>query len=430
MSVNVDNNNLFISIDLCMDYSQMAYCRTGSMTEPESVSAIVGEQKYLIPTIVGRLNNANAWCIGDDAILRNKRGEAELGSDILKAVLAERNIEINGEEYSGFDVLKAYLEGLFNLLNMNFHITKPDSIIVTVEYPDRILVSLIRNVLEDMGFLKDIIKVIGHSESLIYYTVFQKKELWVNDVLVFDFTEKQFLVRRLNTVRGRIPQPVIVEEMDLSSKYSIEMAGTEQGKIEMDEQFLKLLKELCGKHIVSTVYLTGAGFYEKWMKDSIQYLCSKRRVFQGYNLFVKGACYAAIGELGIGNVKDYQFVCSGRTLVNIELEVEKGEKTVPVPLSNAGTNWYEAGARTEGILDGVQEIRLRITSSLSKNSRIITIDLKDFPPRPNKTTRVEIILAYKNDRQCVILVKDLGFGVFFKPGGEMVKKIINIEDYL
>lgn len=430
MSANVENSKVLVSIDLCRDYSQMSYCYTGSMTEPESVSAIVGEQKYLIPTVAGRLNNANDWCIGDDAVLRNKRGEAELSGDILMAVLAEKNIEINGKEYSGYEVLKGYLEGLFKMLNTNYHISNPDYIVVTVEYPDRILVNLVRKVLEDMGFLKDAIKVIGHSESLIYYTIFQKKELWVNDVLIFDFTDKQFLVRRLNTIRGRVPQPIIVEEMDLSSKYTMDMTRTEQGRSEMDEQFLLLLKELCGKHIVSTVYLTGVGFYEKWMKDSIQYLCSKRRVFQGYNLFVKGACYAAISELGIGNAGEYLFVCSGRTLVNIELEVEKGGKTVPVPLSNAGTNWYEAGARAEGILDGTREIRFRVTSSLSRNSQIITINLKDFPPRPDKTTRIEIVLAYRNDRQCVILVKDLGFGVFFKSSGEVVKEIINIEDYL
>lgn len=116
--------------------------------------------------------------------------------------------------------------------------------------------------------------------------------------------------------------------------------------------------------------------------------------------------------------------------MNIELEVKKGEKVVPVPLSNAGTNWYEAGARAEGILDGVKELRFRVNSSISKNSQIITISLAGFPPRPDKTTRVEIILSYRNDRQCVLLIKDLGFGNFFQSSGEMVKKVINIEDYL
>jgi hypothetical protein len=402
----------------------------GNMSEPESVSTILGEQKYLIPTVVAKLNNIEEWCIGDEAILREKRNEAEATKDILKSILAEKNIVINDTEYTCYEILNIYFNGLFNILRNNYHITNPDKLTITVEYPDRILVNIIRNVLIGMGFNKENIKIIGHSESLIYYTIFQKKELWVNDVLVFDFTEYQFLARRLTTLRARSPQPIVVEEMDLSQKFKISKISTEQGREELDQQFLELLEELCGKHIVATVYLTGVGFYEKWLKKSIEYLCTKRRVFQGYNLFVKGAGYGNFSIMGIGNADDYQFVCSGRTLVDIELEIEKEDKKVMVILSKAGTNWYEAGARAEGILDDAREIKLKIISSVSKNSQELCINLKSFPPRPNKTTRVEIVLSYRNERQCVVQIKDMGFGDFFKSSDEMIKTVIDIEDYL
>ena len=407
----------------------MAYC-IGNMSEPESVSTISGEQKYLIPTVIGKINGSNEWCIGDDAVLREKRGEDINANDILKSILTEKSIKINEKSYAGHEVLKACFLELFKILSTNYHITRPDNLVVTVEYPDRILVNLIRDVLIELEFDKDKIKIIGHSESLIYYTVFQKKEIWVNDVLIFDFTDNQFLVRRLNTVRARVPQPIIVEEMDLSQKFKMEYIKSESGRLEMDTKFLELLRELCGKHIVSTVFLTGMGFYEKWMEDSIRFLCSKRRVFQGYNLFVKGAGYANLSAMGMGNADNYQFVCSGRTLVNIELEIEKDGKTVPVVLSKAGTNWYEAGARAEGILDNSREIKLKLVSSLSKMEKEITIDLRGFPPRPNKTSRIEVLLAYRNDRQCIVLVKDLGFGDFFKASDEKVKTTIDIENYL
>ncbi len=429
MSVKIENNLISVSVDLCRDYTQMAYC-IGNMSEPESVSTISGEQKYLIPTVIGKINGSNEWCIGDDAVLREKRGEAINANDILKSILTEKSIKINEKSYAGHEVLKAFFLELFKILSTNYHITRPDNLVVTVEYPDRILVNLIRDVLIELEFDKDKIKIIGHSESLIYYTVFQKKEIWVNDVLIFDFTDNQFLVRRLNTVRARVPQPIIVEEMDLSQKFKMEYIKSESGRLEMDTKFLELLKELCGKHIVSTVFLTGMGFYEKWMEDSIRFLCSKRRVFQGYNLFVKGAGYANLSAMGMGNADNYQFVCSGRTLVNIELEIEKDGKTVPVVLSKAGTNWYEAGARAEGILDNSREIKLKLVSSLSKMEKEITIDLRGFPPRPNKTSRIEVLLAYRNDRQCIVLVKDLGFGDFFKASDEKVKTTIDIENYL
>lgn len=429
LSTKIENKLILVSIDLCRDYSQMTYCM-GNMSEPESVSVIPGEQKYLIPTIVAKFNDREEWCIGDEALLRKSRREAQPAEDILKYILAEKNIEISDEVYTGQEILNIYFNGLFNILRNNYHIAKPDKLVVTVEYPDRILVNLIRNVLLGMGFEKDDIKIIGHSESLIYYTIFQKKELWVNDVLVFDFNEKQFLVRRLTTLRARSPQPIVVEETDISQKFKMSRLNTAQGREEMDRQFYELVKELCEKHIVSTVYLTGVGFYEKWLKESIDYLCVKRRVFQGYNLFVKGAGYANLSILGMGNAKDYQFVCSGRTLVDIELEVEKEDKKVMVMLSKAGTNWYEAGARAEGILNDTREIKFKVISSVSKNSRDVYVELRGFPPRPNKTTRIEIVLAYKNERQCIIQVKDMGFGDFFKASDETVKTIIDIEEYL
>ena len=393
LSTKTENNLISVSIDLCRDYTQIAYCM-GNMAEPDSVSTIAGEQKYLIPTEIGKLNNIDEWCIGDDALLREKNGEAMLADDILKTILSEKSIVIGDNTYMGYEVLKHFFEGLFKILKTNYHIVQPDYISVTVEYPDRILV------------------------------------IWVNDVLIFDFTKHQFLVRLLTTVRARVPQPVIVEEMDMTQKFRMSDLQTEQGRLEMDTKFLELLKKLCSKHIVSAVFLTGVGFYEKWMEDSIRFLCSKRRVFQGYNLFVKGAGYANLSEIGIGNADSYQFVCSGRTLVNIEVEVEKEDKNIPVILSKAGTNWYEAGARAEGILDYSKELRLKIVSSLSKSEKEVVIDLCGFPPRPNKTTRIEIVLAYRNDRQCIVVVKDLGFGDFFKSSEEMVKKVIDIEDYL
>ncbi|MBQ3666211.1 MAG: hypothetical protein II919_08920 [Lachnospiraceae bacterium] len=426
----MEDKKTYVSIDLCRDYSQIAYYFTDSMSEPESASTIVGEQKYLIPTVAGKLNDRDEWCIGDDAVFKDNRGEAESVSDLIPAVLNDTKLHLCGMEYSGEQVLKEYFRCLLKLLEVNYHMQSIDYLVVTVEYPDKTLVNLIRGILEEIGFSRENVKVLGHSESLIYYTVFQKRELWVNDVLIFDFTKNQFLVRRLNTVRARVPQPIIVEEMDLSSKFTIDLLETPEGRERLDEKFLSVVKELCAKHIVSTVYLTGIGFYEKWMKNSIRFLCAKRRVFQGYNLFVKGACYAALSAHGQGEADKYQFVCSGRTLINIELEVVKGEKTVPVVLSKAGTNWYEAGARAEGILDGCREVKLRLNSSISKNSKILTVNLMGFPPRPNKTTRIEIILSYKSDRQCVIYIRDIGFGEFFKSSGEQVKEIINIEDYL
>ncbi|SEQ41306.1 hypothetical protein SAMN02910289_01964 [Lachnospiraceae bacterium RM5] len=418
-----------LAVDFCKDYSQIAYCNE-TMSEPDSVSTKLGDQLYLIPTAVGYIADEDRWCIGEEAISYKKLDNESVCTDMLDAILTETGITLSEKKYSAHEVVTEYFKGLLNLVEKLYQIKEIDKIVVSVEYPDRILVNLIRNILGDLGFLKDNIKIIGHSESLIYYTIFQKKELWVNDVLVFDFNENQFFVRRLTTHRARTPQPVIVEENDLSKKFKMEYLSDPEKKKEMDKEFLVLIKRLCEKYVVSTVYLTGKGFYENWMEESIRFLCLRRRVFQGYNLFVKGGAYAAISMLGIEKENEYQFVCAGRTVIDILLEVDKEDKDVFVTLSKAGTNWYEAGARAEVILDDVDKIRLKLVSSLSKSEKYLTIDLNNFPQRPNRTTRVEIILAYRNDTQCIVVAKDMGFGEFFKATDSSVKTTINIEEYI
>lgn len=175
LSTKTANNLISVSIDLCRDYTQIAYCM-GNMAEPDSVSTIAGEQKYLIPTEIGKLNNSDEWCIGDDALLREKNGEAILADDILKTILSEKSIVVSNNTYTGYEILKHFFEGLFKILKSNYHIVQPDYISVTVEYPDRILVNLIRNVLNDMGYDREHVKIIGHSESIIYYMISQKRK--------------------------------------------------------------------------------------------------------------------------------------------------------------------------------------------------------------------------------------------------------------
>ena len=380
------NTKVYLAIDLCKDYTQMAYF-LGNMTEPESLTTIKGEQRYLIPT------------------------EASL------------------EPHADKEQLKKFLFALIEKAKTMYSIQNIKDMF-TVEYPDGVLVNTIIDIMQEYGIEREHVKVLGHSESLIYYILYQKKELWLNDVFVFDFSQTRFIVRRLSTIKSKRPSPIIVEEMELSSEFSIDMLETPEGRKEADKKLLHILIDLCREHIISTVFLTGIGFYDKWMEESVKFLCMKRRVFQGFNLFVKGACYGLMDVDFLNREKDYQFVCSGRTLLNIELEVEQGNKDGVVLLSGAGVNWYEAGAKTEGILDDTYVLNLKILSSVSKKESSVTIDLHSFPKRPNRTTRVEVILSYTSDRQCVVIVADMGFGDFYKSSGEHMKKIINVEEYL
>jgi len=133
-------------------------------------------------------------------------------------------------------------------------------------------------------------------------------------------------------------------------------------------------------------------------------------------------------KLNILSQPEYVFQCTGRTAVDIGIVVWHNDRDMQLWCSKAGVNWYEAGAIVECILDDVKEVKVVVANPRTKMSRNVVLDLSEFPDRPNKTTRIEITVAYKNAKQCSIIIKDKGFGDLFKASDKIVRKNINIEE--
>ena len=98
------------------------------------------------------------------------------------------------------------------------------NILVTVEEVNQNVLKGIKEVLTDLGYQKDDIRVISHSESFVYYTLNQNKDIWINKVLFLELNEYEFACRRLEVVRGREPHVADVKVEDLSNLFDLEMA--------------------------------------------------------------------------------------------------------------------------------------------------------------------------------------------------------------
>ena len=121
--MSIDATYNVVAIDLCKDYTQVAYCRE-KMSEPESVSTIPGEQRFLIPTVVGRTKDeeVSKWLVGDEAEMLAKEGTAKKTGDILGAILSEDGIYIGDEKYTAHEIMTVFFNGLFRLLKRNLNI--------------------------------------------------------------------------------------------------------------------------------------------------------------------------------------------------------------------------------------------------------------------------------------------------------------------
>ncbi len=438
-SINKENNSIdkqnkedicVVGIDFSKDYVQISYMPV-LQHEPISMSTSPDEKKYLIPTVMYRNPNTKQWSIGDKALFdsfSDASSEENIIRNVYHTIMAKEFVNINGTMLSHEQLYKHFLESLITLFRNTTGINEIINISMTVETLDIAFINLTKDVFEEIGFEKSKIRVINHAESFIYYVINQKKELWVNDVALFDFTKEHFIYRRINDIKTKNPNVLSVTEHDLSNSIKYDMLETESGKIRADKKLLEFVQQEMKSHIVCTAFLTGIGFYDDWASESISEICTRRRIFKGYNLFVKGACFASVKKYN--NITDVQhiFRCKGRTTASVGLLIDNNGRNMVIMLSKAGTNWYEAGAVTECILDNIDRIQLTVTSQMENISRNIFMDVSDFPSRPNKTTRIQISLAYKDDDTFEIVVKDMGFGDFFKSSGKIVKKTITVSE--
>lgn len=420
-----------LGIDLSNDYTQVSYMGAADK-EPVSLSTLKGEKRYLIPTVLYKKREINEWCLGDEANQRSydDSDDSQAIRNILGIFYSDDSVTIEGVEYSAKDVLTIYIQELMKYVKRLLKADKIHYISITVEKVDEKLFSAIYDAVKKTGISREFIRVISHSEAFIYYTINQDKAVWVNDVALFDFNDEHFVYKRFNVIKNKKPNIIKVTEIDISQLINTEMLYDEEGRQRADYKFYEFIVDEFKKHIASAAYLTGTGFYKEWINKSLNELCSKRKVFKGYNLLVKGACYAAMKKYNKIETVDHIFQCEGRTSSNIGLMVEHNGKNVVMMLSKAGTNWYDAGAKVECIVDNIEKIQFVFNPILSNVSKNVMLDLSPLPIRNDKTTRIQISIAYKNSNTCEIEIRDIGFGDFVKATDTVIRETVNIENQI
>lgn len=425
------DNQIVLGVDFSKDGVSLCYYEDG-FKEPKSISFIINQEEFLMPCVIARAKNKDEWYVGYEAKLKYKVEKLYFIENLIQKIKTDDKIQINNDFYHMSKVLSIYFGKLFENFTRitGYTLDKVDRIGISIEKTEKVLFDTIYKSFELLSINKEKLKVIEHSESFIYFMLNQDKALWMNDVMLFDFSEQSFIYRRFTLARGRQPGIISVYNEDHTKEINYQMINNNKSLSEANQAFIELLNKELKNIVVSSAFLTGRGFYDGQLDSAIKVLCERRRVFLGNNLYAKAVTYAAFSKYKNFNPADYIFNCPGRTKITISLFIEREGKNMELILSKAGENWYEAGATGKFILDDIKEIPFKINSPLTKFSDQIIVKLNDFPERPNKATKIEVSLSYKSEEQFVIAIKDLGFGEFFKSSQRVIQKVYDVEDYI
>lgn len=429
----VHKGSILAGYDLGNDFSQISYCVYGDDAKDpvESVATVVGTKQYNIPTVLCKRKGANQWLYGRDAI---KTGQEE-GSLIVNLVELARKgemIVIEEESYDPVALLTLFIKRSLALMSFMTASENIAAFMFTVDELDDRMVEILSQTAANLNLKTPHIYFQSHTESFYYFVLHQPEELWNYQVLACEHNGERLKMYRMERNKRTTPIVVLIEEQIYGTLMlpdeQEEEAIKEDSYAAADEKFCSILKKQCADRIVSAAYLLGDGFKFDWAKESLRFLCRNRRVFQGNNLFCKGACFALLERFEPSPAgKEHIFLGPDKLKSNVGMNVLRRGKESYYALLDAGENWYEVHKSCEFLLPGEENIlSFLITPLTGERAGIQEIVLENAPVREGAFSRYEMEIRMVSAECVEMKITDLGFGELFPVGGKVWKKRFDV----
>ena len=400
-----------LGMDLDDWSAQISFWLPGAQT-PETISTGDGEEDR-IPAVLCRRTDRDVWTYGKEALETARRGGGVLADRLLSRALAGEQLEIGGEWFEAAALLALFIKRSLSLLGGAMRPEKADFFMFTLERVDRQALEMVERIALLLSLPPERVSCQSRAESFFFYNISQPEELWRHSCLICDFGGERLKTLLLEVNRHTRPATVTVAQEEHPE------LERQDDREEMDEAFLSIFRSVSDGRIIDTVYLIGDGFAGEWYPKTLAVMCRNRRVFQGNNLYSKGACYGGKAKRPGGGVsgREYVYLGSHMLRVNVGLLTEKRGKETCLSLLDAGMNWFDARGECEFLLDADHTFTLRLTPVSGKKLREVVVTLSGVPERPPFATRIFLAASCPDAETVRLRMEDRGFGEFFPSSG-------------
>lgn len=415
-------DKIVIGFDINDSYSQISYGYQGK-EQVETVSMVAGEAYYNIPTVLCKRSGVNQWSYGREALRMAQDEQGILVTDLLSLALDGETIQIEEKPYEPIALLALFMKRCLGLLSQISAPERIEAIMVTCEELDGRILKVLTQAVAGMRLKTDKMFFQNHSESFYYYMIHQPEELWHLQTLLLEYRGSTIQTYRMERNRKTTPIVVFIETNSypfLSYEPMPEQESLREEKWRrLDGELMELSEKLCQNQMISAVYLIGEQFHEDWMKESLKYLCRGKRVFQGNNLYSKGACLGMLEKLSASEAgKNHVFLGNDKLKTNIGMKVLRRGEDSYYAILDAGINWYEARQDLEFYIQDGNSIELVLTSLTGKGNKVALITMDDFP---GGISRLRSSFHMESEDSLVVELEDLGFGTI-RPATKRVWK--------
>ena len=418
-----------IGYDLNENISQISFSEIHD-GRLKAVGGETGDDRLGIPTVLCKRNGVNQWYFGKEAIKCSQRGDGTLVGKLISFAKAGARLEIEGEAYDPIDLLILFFRRSLNIISSYVNTESVVKLVITVEYLDQKMIDILEKIVASIHVDRERILFQTYDESVYYYTIHQQTEYWKNNVMVFDYSTDYLKTYEFWMNRNTTPVVGFVDYMAYEHiklpQFMMEGEVSNERESRLDELFLQTIRNNFSGRTIGTVYLIGEGFEGSWFEKTKSFLLMGRHVFQGKNLYSKGACYCATDKYAGREInKSHIFLGKDKLKANTGLKMRVGGKEEYVVLVDAGETWYESENVLEFILEEGDSVDIIVTPLDGSRQRIESIKLTGLPNRPSRATRLRLEATFESDTKMNVKVIDLGFGEFFVSSGKVWER--NIE---
>lgn len=433
----MSDTQLYLGLDLGPEYTQLSYYNVDTR-EPESVYHKEAKDTYMLPNIMFysaynkksddgqseayRFIDLAGWCAGAKASACRFEENGTVVDQVYERTLRNENIEVAERNYKAGDLLVKMMILHIRQFTEQFESFVIKKLTVTVADTDPRIIAAVRGLKSALRLTNDQFNIVSHLDSGLCYIFAQPEPLRNNSVGLFDFGRSGLDFYRIDMTR-KYPLIVTVEHVNFHDRMNMKRFGKYHE--DMDEAFADIVKECMSQVFISSVFLTGIGFADNWMKQSAAVLCQGRRVFVGQNIYTKGACYRSLGGVYTEALSRY-FIDTEQTVkTNIGINLMDEKKTF-WPIAYGGLEWFNTRGSIEVFLDNTRRIQIVYQDILTEEEWRETVEIYGLPARPKKTTKLSIAVEYYGADKGAIVIRDLGFGSLYPTTNKIYRKEFDI----
>ena len=387
------------------------------------ISCDVQDTIWSVPTRLGKEASADVWRVAEESSATSLEGMI-VEDKLISLALKDGTATINGIRYEGLFLLKMFMKLVLDIPKQETGITNIDSLVITVPQLDVKLMDSLMYVADFLKIDRNKVHIISHAESFVYYVMNQKREVWSNQVGMFELSKNGLHYYEMRVQRGNRHLQVVADREELEESFHLNVLDSDAGTQLADRILSSCAERLLKKRLFSLIILTGRGFAKTdWAVNFMNQICKRRRVFGEMDVFTRGALIRAKDYCEpTQNIGNFTCICEGRLKATVSLKILGHDREESLVMAAAGDNWYETRMTAEFIVTGTPEVELSILPFDPSKKKIFKIPLDGFPKRPDRTTRIELALGFSNEDKMLVMIKDLGFGELFPATDRIIKQ--------